>query len=257
MLSISSRPQCVKTSIDDPSVLLADGSDFPYLWYFHQNFFCQICSITVYCCDVVSEYIIPLLVSYLASPKFPLAKLVFSLLCQPLYIFIPPASMKLTGGYTGITLSVCPSVRPSVRLWTKSCPLCIFNNTHRIHFIFAHLIKQLKKVCGGYPQNAGVLVVLVYTVHTALWLYTSPRLMFSVQIKFILFYFILFYSNSLLSTTKKTLVTGAFSTQRASNVESIFMTRSRHVTKHVNTLRSVWPFWHWKTIKTCYFHSTS
>ena len=58
-------------------------------------------------------------------------------------IFIPPASTKLIGGYTGITLSVCPSVR----LWTESCPLCIFNNTQRIHFIFAHLIKQLKKVC--------------------------------------------------------------------------------------------------------------
>ena len=36
---------------------------------------------------------------------------------------------------------------PSVRLWTESCPLCIFKNTHRIHFIFAHLIKQLQKVC--------------------------------------------------------------------------------------------------------------
>ena len=58
-------------------------------------------------------------------------------------IVIPPASTKLIGGYTGITLSVCPSVR----LWTESCPLCIFNNTHRIHFIFAHLIKQLQKVC--------------------------------------------------------------------------------------------------------------
>ena len=39
------------------------------------------------------------------------------------------------------------SVRPSVRLWTESCPLCIFNNTCRIHFILAHLIKQLQKVC--------------------------------------------------------------------------------------------------------------
>ena len=39
------------------------------------------------------------------------------------------------------------SVRPSVRLWTESCPLHIFKNTHRIHFIFAHLIKQLQKVC--------------------------------------------------------------------------------------------------------------
>ena len=34
-----------------------------------------------------------------------------------------------------------------VRLWTESYPRCIFNNTRRIHFIFAHLIKQLQKVC--------------------------------------------------------------------------------------------------------------
>ena len=38
-------------------------------------------------------------------------------------------------------------IRPSVRLWTKSCPLCIFHNTCRIHFIFAHLIEQLQKLC--------------------------------------------------------------------------------------------------------------
>ena len=100
-------------------------------------------------------------------------------------VIIPSASTKLKGGYTGFTLSVCPSlyeedknypiwrrqerrskyavqlaswqlrsnspktsVCPSVRLWTESCPFCIFvNNTYRIHFIFAHLIKQLKKVC--------------------------------------------------------------------------------------------------------------
>ena len=43
----------------------------------------------------------------------------------------------------GILVSPCPSVR----LWTEWCPLCIFNNTRRIHFIFAHLIKQLQKVC--------------------------------------------------------------------------------------------------------------
>ena len=42
-----------------------------------------------------------------------------------------------------ILVSPCPSVR----LWTESCPLCIFSNTHQIHIIFAHLIKQLQKVC--------------------------------------------------------------------------------------------------------------
>ena len=32
----------LKTSIDSPSVLLVYGSDFPYLWYFHQNNLCQL-----------------------------------------------------------------------------------------------------------------------------------------------------------------------------------------------------------------------
>ena len=47
-----------------------------------------------------------------------------------------------------VRLSVCPSVRlSSVRLWTESCPLCIFNHTRRIHFILAHFIKQLQNIC--------------------------------------------------------------------------------------------------------------
>ena len=91
------------------------------------------------------------------------------------YIFILLFSTKSKRGYTGFTLSVRPSVTlyeedkkeearmrcsllygswdqilqrcPSVRLWTESCPLCIFYNTPRIHFIFTHLIKQLQMVC--------------------------------------------------------------------------------------------------------------
>ena len=39
---------------------------------------------------------------------------------------------------------------PSICLWTELCPLCIFNNTCRIHFIFTHLIKQLRKVCNVF-----------------------------------------------------------------------------------------------------------
>ena len=46
-----------------------------------------------------------------------------------------------------VRLPVRPSVRPSARLWTESCLLCIFNNTSRIHFIFTHLIRQLQKMC--------------------------------------------------------------------------------------------------------------
>ena len=52
----------LKTSIDDPSVLLVDGNDFLYLWYFHQNFSCQLCFVNGYC-DDVSQYFSPLLVS--------------------------------------------------------------------------------------------------------------------------------------------------------------------------------------------------
>ena len=65
---------------------------------------------------------------------------------EPCYqgcFIIPPASTKLKVGYTGFT----SSVRLSGRLWTKSCPLCIFHNASLIHFIFACLIKQLQKVC--------------------------------------------------------------------------------------------------------------
>ena len=57
--------------------------------------------------------------------------------------------MKLKEGYTGFT----SSVRLAGRLWTKPCPLCIFHNTCRIHFIFAHIIKWLQKVCRVLLQN--------------------------------------------------------------------------------------------------------
>ena len=59
------------------------------------------------------------------------------------YVSITPATTNVKGGYTGFT----SYIRLSVRLWTKSCPLCIFHTTSRIHFIFAYLIKQLQKVC--------------------------------------------------------------------------------------------------------------
>ena len=122
-------------------------------------------------------------------------------------IIIHPAQRNWRGVYWFhlVRLSVGPSVRPSVRLWTESCPLCIFYNTHRINFILTHLIKWLQTGCHvyffqnsnvlanslmcnfdlscfdlgsnmnwpivwvimgrrGYPQNAGVLVILVLTV---------------------------------------------------------------------------------------------
>ena len=54
------------------------------------------------------------------------------------FIIIPSASTKLKGGYTCFTLSV--------GLWTQSCPLCIFDNTRRIYFLFAHLINSLNSL---------------------------------------------------------------------------------------------------------------
>ena len=100
--------------------------------------------------------------------------------------------------------SILVSPCPSVHLWTESCLLCIFNNTHRIHCTsyqatsegvlpvmvvskfknFGEFFKFVTLTLssfdlgsnmtqwygqswggGGYPQNEGVLVVLVN------WLY--------------------------------------------------------------------------------------
>ena len=53
-------------------------------------------------------------------------------------IIIPLVSTKWKGGRVFWFHLVRLSVRPSVRLWTESCPLCIFNNTGWNHFIFVH-----------------------------------------------------------------------------------------------------------------------
>ena len=88
-------------------------------------------------------------------------------------LFIHPLRRSWKGR---MLISRRPSIRLSVRLWTKSCPLCIFHNTRRIHIIFAHLSSNFKrcvacKDCCKFPnlnfchffysQNAGVLVVLL------------------------------------------------------------------------------------------------
>ena len=56
---------------------------------------------------------------------------------------------KIEGGYTGFTLSVCPSICPSICLSVHLCLLCIFHNTCWIHFIFTHLIKQRQATSEG------------------------------------------------------------------------------------------------------------
>ena len=66
-----------------------------------------------------------------------------SVLCEYYMSHFTPLQQRWKGDILVSTLSVCPSVL----LWMKSCPLCIFNNTRRIHFIFTHPIKQHQKVC--------------------------------------------------------------------------------------------------------------
>ena len=57
-----------------------------------------------------------------------------------------PAAKKFKGG---MLVSFCPSVH----LWKESCPLCIIYL--QINFMFIHLNKQLKNMCGMliYLQN--------------------------------------------------------------------------------------------------------
>ena len=64
-------------------------------------------------------------------------------LCIIWYIlyYYTPRFNKVERGYIGFTLSV----RPTVRLWRESCPLCIFNSSGPCHI--SHLINQLPKVC--------------------------------------------------------------------------------------------------------------
>ena len=52
---------------------------------------------------------------------------------------------------------------PPVRLWTKSCQLCIFHITCRIHSLFTHLINQFLKVW----------CILSYFFNSKIWMFTE------------------------------------------------------------------------------------
>ena len=95
----------------------------------------------------------------------------------------------------GILVSPCPSARLSVWLWTESCPLCIFYNTHWIHLIFVQFLAFFLNlhlwlcliltgiryesiiwiIVGrrGYSQNACVLVAVA--VFCCLLLLSIPQ----------------------------------------------------------------------------------
>ena len=90
-----------------------------------------------------------------------------AVLSIPYLFFIIPALNEVEWVYTGFKLFVCPSVR----LWTESCPLCIFHSTNRTHFIFTHLINKLQKVCRAlsFVKNSKILAIsLNCTFHSVL-----------------------------------------------------------------------------------------
>ena len=81
--------------------------------------------------------------------------------------YYTPRLNEVERGYIGFTLAVCPSVR----LWTASCPLCIFNNTRRIHFIFKHLINNYMR-CVAYNVcfKTQQFEILANSLNLELWL---------------------------------------------------------------------------------------
>ena len=93
-------------------------------------------------------------------------------------IIIPPLQQSWKGGIlVSRRLSVCPSVclsfHLSVCLWIESCPLCNFHNTAWIHFIIAHLNKQLSKVCcvKSCWQNSIIWIFAILFLNLLLWLW--------------------------------------------------------------------------------------
>ena len=67
---------------------------------------------------------------------------------------------EVVGGYIGFTLSIPPSVCPSVRPSRIPCMLCSTYSSGWIHFIFIHLIKQFPKVCRvfGFLQHLKIWI---------------------------------------------------------------------------------------------------
>ena len=64
-----------------------------------------------------------------------------------LNLIIPPEQRSCWGGYIGFTPSVCPSVRPSVRLSRLPCPLCNIYSSGWILSILATNDHYHERVC--------------------------------------------------------------------------------------------------------------
>ena len=113
-----------------------------------------------------------------------------------------------------------------VRLWTESCPLYIFNNTRQIHFTFhiSNLIFwQVFQNCSfdfvfcwlgiqydsiewvimrrwGYPQNTGVLVVVVFRISCSILIYRYLFALFSRLTCCFIFYHFWLYETAQITT---------------------------------------------------------
>ena len=94
----------------------------------------------------------------------------------------------------GILVSPCPSVRPSVRLWTESCPLCIFHKKDLSDpFIFTHLVNLLHifknkfstKVVNlhglVWPWNNGLINIQIRLSTTLTYSYYCIWLIYSMR----------------------------------------------------------------------------
>ena len=108
------------------------------------------------------------------------------------HVIIPPASTKLKAGYTGFTLSVCPSVCPSVDKIVSALHLPQY---YPDPFIFTHLINQLTfhifkitfstKVVNLHglvrPWNNGLINIQIRLSTTLTYTYYCKWLIYSVR----------------------------------------------------------------------------
>ena len=90
-------------------------------------------------------------------------------------LIIPPASTKLIGGYTGITLSVCPSVRPSVRL-----SVCGQNRVRSVSsrmligsISYLHILSSNFRRCVACNAHFKIQKLEILAIFLNLWLWLS------------------------------------------------------------------------------------
>ena len=84
-------------------------------------------------------------------------------------IFIPPASTKLIGGYTGITLSVCPSVRLSVCGQNRVCSVSSRILIGSISYL--HILSSNFRRCVACNAHFKIQKFEILAIFLNLWLW--------------------------------------------------------------------------------------